>query len=168
MSDIPDIWNRHKIGDKVWFSSPTHKKLPGIISEDRIETVGPKRDTFISTNVSPYITFPNALAISNRRKTFPGENKRLELATLGLEEEYVKMKNEGSKLNDIQKSLLAEIEKSYRSGWYEDYYTERLGFPEKDLERLYKLGLVYKQPSSFYTRESNKKYIVVPTGKSYY
>ena len=88
------IFGKFKLGDKIWypeFCAP-FDHIPGIVMKDRVESVGDKRDEFVKSSICPYVMFEDTDSnlCYRRRKLFPAEKRRLELAKLGLEEEYVK------------------------------------------------------------------------------
>jgi len=161
------IFNKFKLGDKVWYpeaTMPFRKRIPGIVEKDKIQTVGKRRDEYITSGVSPFIEFTDmdVSSILHRRKEFPGETNRIRLHHMGMEREYIDWKKKGmSALSEDEESLLRSIKDEYDQGAYETWYTNK-GYSNETIRRLIDKGLIYKQKSGF-----RDNYILVPKGETF-
>lgn len=163
MSDIPDIWKRFKVGDKVWYpeaTTPFRKRIPGIIEKNKIQSVGKKRDEYITSGVSPFIEFTDldTSSIQRRRKEFPGEKDRLRLHHLGMEQKYISWKEKSPALSNHETQLLKKVKDllKRRFGLYECNYD----FPQTAIDSLIEKGIIRRMKAPMNT-ECN---LLVPTG----
>lgn len=161
-----EIFDKFKLGDKVWFSIPKKSKIPGIIEVDRIQSVGKQRDIFIAKGYDPFVPFAKITPeytekITRRRKEFPGEKSRLRLHNMGIEKEYIDWKKKDVTLSDEEKDLLRSVKNNYTQGAYETWYYNH-GFTAHDIQNLISKGLILRQRSAY-----RDNYILVPKGKVY-
>ena len=160
-----------KQGTKIWYKNPkvSPKKFPGIVRDGKIEIVGDFRDTFVFAKVPTFTDIKDAKIVSRRRKEYPNEENRFLLSKLGIEEEYVDMKQRKvglfglDNLTPEQNKLLNTINEQYSSGAYISYYTKR-GFSEKDIDFLLARGYIHKQRS----KATSYRFILCPRGESFY
>ena len=160
------IFNKFKLGDKVWYEEPMQpfrKRIPGIVEKDKIQTVGKRRDEYITSGVSPFIEFIDldVDSIKHRRKEFPGETNRIRLHHMGMEREYIDWKKKDV-VSPRMKELLHKIKnEGFQYGAHEAWYINR-GFTSSDIQSAVDSGLIHRQKSSDLDR-----YILVPKGETY-
>jgi len=157
------IFNKFKLGDKVWYEEPMQpfrKRIPGIVEKDKIQTVGKRRDEYITSGISPFIEFTDmdVSSILHRKKEFPGEKNRMRLHHSGMEQKYISWKEKPPTLSDKETRLLKLVKEmlARRHGLYECNYD----VSEETINSLVRKGIIRRMNAP---RNPQFK-MLVPTG----